>query len=275
MFRGLYGKNELDALSTKYDKICIFGDFNSRTKDIQEYTVPDFDIFHEMQLDELYEELNRDINYFKQTCVHLKRNNDDNVANNYGYKMIDFLKANNMYILNGRTFGDLNGKATCKNVSAVDYFVCSPNLFENIVELCVDDFCCMYSDVHCPVSTTFSFNSNTSLACDMPIPQSTNKWENDKCNTFVENIDLEKVMYISNQLDVIVQSNSISSDNINLVVQEIGQLFQTSASASFSSRTYIRQKKDDVPNKHKMWFNNDCKTARSNFHRANFLYKLH
>ena len=42
---------------------------------------------------------------------------------NYGYKFIVFCKDNSLSILNGRLDG--SSKVTCKNVSTVDYFLCS------------------------------------------------------------------------------------------------------------------------------------------------------
>ena len=98
---------------------------------------------------------------FDQSYISYTRKSLDKSVNNYGYKLIDFLKTNNLFILNGRTPGDNIEKPTCRNASTVDYFVCSPSLFDSVIELCVDDFCCMYSDVHCPVYVTFNFNCYT------------------------------------------------------------------------------------------------------------------
>ena len=68
--------------------------------------------------------------------------------------------------------------------------------------------------------------------------------------------------------------NDINNTNINNIVNEIGTLFTNSAQASFSAKQVHAYSKP-VSNKNKRWFNNDCKKARKNFHRAKFLYKLH
>jgi hypothetical protein len=61
--------------------------------------------------------------------------------------------------MNGRVGSDSNiGELTCRNVSAVDYFICSPNFIKCIDDLTVLDFSKCCSDVHTPLSITFERN---------------------------------------------------------------------------------------------------------------------
>lgn len=54
----------------------------------------------------------------------------DIVCNNFGYKMIDFCKNNNFFIVNGWVGNDVGvGVFMCKNSSIVDYVLCSLELF--------------------------------------------------------------------------------------------------------------------------------------------------
>ena len=133
-----------------------------------------YDIFHVNDLDDLYFEFNViDDNIDYCTTVKRSRNNCDRSVDNYGYKFVDFLQANDLFILNGRTNGDLIGKFTCKNVSTVDYFVCTSNMFKFVDNLIAYDFCHMYSDVHCPISLLLNI-------CDMPVkdpPVKTDKFK--------------------------------------------------------------------------------------------------
>lgn len=50
--------------------------------------------------------------------------------NNYGYKLIEFCKNNEIYIVNSRFGSDKNiGGTTCKNSSTVDYGLATTNVF--------------------------------------------------------------------------------------------------------------------------------------------------
>ena len=64
-----------------------------------------------------------------------------------------------MYILNGRTEGDNSpGACTCKNVSCIDYFMCSRNVLPVVKCLKVHIFCSLLSDAHNPVSLELNLN---------------------------------------------------------------------------------------------------------------------
>ena len=92
------------------------------------------------------------MSHFKGSCVNIARTNSDTNINNYGCRLLDFCKSNNLYILNGRTSRDHGvGALTCKNQSTVDYFLCSSIIFSMIIDFYVHDFCETLSDVHSPV----------------------------------------------------------------------------------------------------------------------------
>lgn len=126
---------EIETFKTKYSKILLFGDFNSRTKNKPDYIELDQCIFQSLNSDELIDEYNREMNSFVNTSVRVNRHNGDQSINNFGYQLLDFLQENKFYILNGRTHGDLNGLVTSKQVSAIDYFICNSDLFEYINRL--------------------------------------------------------------------------------------------------------------------------------------------
>lgn len=96
---------------------------------MQKYIEQDFDTFCENDTDELYCELIRDSNVFEGTNVHQKKKHEDKSLNNYGNILTDFLKFNNMYILNDRTKGDGNGSVKSKSVcSAIALFITTISL---------------------------------------------------------------------------------------------------------------------------------------------------
>ena len=49
-------QSELDSLSDKYTSICLLGDWNARTKLLQDYIEPDQELFHENNLLDMYED---------------------------------------------------------------------------------------------------------------------------------------------------------------------------------------------------------------------------
>ena len=106
----------------------------------------------------LYDDLQTEISYFKEECsqVTLHRQNPDSGINNYGYRLTEFCRDNSIYILNGRTNGNSYMCNTCRNVSTVDYFLVSPEMFKYVDNLTVSDFCELLSDVHNPISLSLN-----------------------------------------------------------------------------------------------------------------------
>ena len=78
---------------------------------------------------------------------------DSKSTNQYGKWLIDLCMDNQLYILNGRTLGDMGGKFTChtpRGSSAVDYLITSNSLSNEVLSMNVSDFT-LYSD-HCFIS---------------------------------------------------------------------------------------------------------------------------
>ena len=80
----------------------------------------------------------------------------DKGKNNFEKLLINLCKGQNLFIMNGQVGSDSNiGELTCRNASAVDYFICSPNFIKCIDDLTVLDFSKCCSDVHTSLSFTF------------------------------------------------------------------------------------------------------------------------
>ena len=131
---------------TKYETICLTGDFNSRISN---------DACIYISEDDEGTELLSDVYKVELLNIPLKRNSMDTKNNNYGNTLSDLCKYNNMYILNGRVGEDRHvGIVTCKNYSVVDYCIGTSNLLGLVDDLCVLEFSSLFSDVHCPLSIT-------------------------------------------------------------------------------------------------------------------------
>ena len=136
-------------------QIVLLGDFNSRTGEKEDFCPFDDYISEIYELQVLAGNTDEIIDRFSRNNIPLKRVNADMVVNSYGNQMIEFCRATNLFILNGRYGRDKqNSKPnfTCKDRNTVDYFLSTSNLFSMIQSVEVLEFNDLFSDVHCPLS---------------------------------------------------------------------------------------------------------------------------
>ena len=147
---------------------------------------------------------------------------------------MDFCKSNCLYILNGRTSVDKNvGKATCKSVSTVDYFLTSPNLFELIDHFQVHDFCQIISDVHCLVSLHLSLDLqnvklNPQINNDQP-----RLWDSSKIGDFKSNINLEEIKCLNETILHCMSKKYVSQEDVDDIANNLSSCIISSAEKSF------------------------------------------
>ena len=114
-------ENELRSLSIKYSYIAMFGDYNSRTKNLCDRTVIDSFLFEHLNRDEILNECDIESQHFTNSKITPERLNSDLSIHANGYKMLEFCKNNCIYCINGRCAVDPNiGKCTSKGVSTID-----------------------------------------------------------------------------------------------------------------------------------------------------------
>jgi len=147
-----------------------------------------------------------------------------------------------MYILNGKTPGDLVGKVTCKNINTVYYCICTPSLFCNVDNLHVHDFCTLLSDVHNPIIVGFLFSCDKSSLDVNSLYTEKNPnarlSEPNKSDVFINNLDMYAVDMILQDLNNLQQTNTLNNAQVNDVVDKIGLVFANTASKSFSKPTH-------------------------------------
>ena len=71
--------------------------------------------------------------------------------------LLNFCKANQLFIVNTKKCSRIGddkgiGRLTCRNSSTVDYCISSPYCFKSFVNFTVQEFNCLFSDVHCPLA---------------------------------------------------------------------------------------------------------------------------
>ncbi|XP_077867775.1 uncharacterized protein LOC144357229 [Saccoglossus kowalevskii] len=125
--------------------VIIQGDFNARTKDLEDTIQDEQDNLHiNMPLPDTY-------TYDK---IVKKRRNTDTWKNEFGEELTQLCKENRLRILNGRTSGDWSGQLTCygyHGASTVDYAITSETLLQNILHFKVEQL--QQASDHCPIKT--------------------------------------------------------------------------------------------------------------------------
>ena len=247
--------------------VLLAGDFNAYTKCLDDFIPLDEDRDEDgPQFDP--------ISVLDPPDIHntpKRVSQDKHRPNNYGYRLIDICKSQNLRIFNGRVGEDSQfGKYTSNGCSVVDYFIGSPFLMSKVAVFEVLTFDALLSDVHCPVVLSLSVITDNSVAetTDEPawvgeIPQGSNKekikgWDEEKTATFINNVnecDLGPV------LDAIENNEDPNVANAQLV-SVLLEAARTTFGVFRPRRTTLGKKRNEP------WFNNDCRVKRSKYFRA-------
>ncbi|KAK6196333.1 hypothetical protein SNE40_001576 [Patella caerulea] len=270
-------ETEFQSITRNSPYVTLVGDFNSRTANLLDSYELDSN-----SLDEEFAEYREATNELKNLGIPIRRNSPDNCVNTFGRKLIKFCKNNNIFILNGRFDKDKVGRPTSRNLSVVDYVICSIDVIKVIDYFEILDHCKLFSDVHSPIlfgvhtSDTIQHYRNT-------IPNKTNapterirKWIPEKSTEFVTNLDTVKLEKISFNLSHERENwENISHFRINEIVNDISSLFVQSAKATFGVVNYNPIIYKNEKRQEKKWFTQDCRNKRRNYRRALRLYKLY
>lgn len=137
----------------EYNNICFIGDFNSRTRTLEE----------SVEIEEVINRTNHlpctntvvDQTYRDETGF-VKRVNKDANTNNYGHKLVELCQAADMRLINGRIGkGKDVGALTCHkgSGSTIDYLIVSASFVPLVYNFRVDTQDKYLSDEHCPLVT--------------------------------------------------------------------------------------------------------------------------
>ena len=115
----------LEEVDNKYD-VILCGDFNSRTQ-----TTTDVSLCDSIPGIENVDPTTENNTDSELVTINLSRNNKDANKNSYTEGFFDMISQGNLFIVNGRTLGDIFGDYTCINyngASTVDYFLLSKTI---------------------------------------------------------------------------------------------------------------------------------------------------
>ena len=273
--------NDIDfnirKFSRSYKYISLAGDCNARTaelKDFSVFTENDFPSGGEYLLENY-------ISFLTDSNLPLNRKDIDKEKNKFGKLLINLCKGQNLFIMNGRVGSDSNiGELTCRNASAVDYFICSPNFIKCIDDLTVLDFSKCFSDVHTPLSITFESNVFEDSDSDINALDNTEhivkikKWENEKLHEFRGNFNRQAISDLRNKLRDL-DASSVTQEQVNIVVTEFGKIHIDSAKETFGTITKSNNRKKKRNTKiQKPWFDLDCKFERQYYRKMKRKHKF-
>ena len=264
---------EIETVLLPYIDSCnhfyIMGDTNARTGTTPEYTDFVIDRVTLQQYgidDDVMNYLNN--GYELQTHnISRSRVSRDTVRNNFGNKLLQLCRNNNLYICNGRVNGDATGALTCIRGSVIDYLICNLEGLLFVNNFHVHDYSPLFSDVHCAISFNINVSHNTSHNSSIDFVHK--KWEPAKKDSFINNIDSNMVNELNRLLDN-SHNLPLNENQIDFFAESIKNIFQKSVQKSFKKYTVVSKKV-----KHpKPWFGLQCQKARKRFHAARKLHSV-
>ena len=267
-------ERDTELFSTK-GNVILCGDFNARTGNLDDF----------IQMDDDNNIYNMPSYYIADT-VH-KRHSSDRIVQKCGRKLIKICTDNNMYILNGRTLGDLLGSPTCfspKGKSVVDYFLCSQNIMPMIIKFHVDNLT-VFSD-HCPIELLVylpiqvnSSSKNVPKDHDskhkgrIPSKQESLEknssyysfqWDNDSAEKMLSAMSMltisNQITDINNSLLEYSKNNEHCKEQIEKSVTELTNAIISTAKLTVKYKIKGRKCKGYKPSK--KWFSQECRTQR-------------
>ncbi|CAC5408710.1 unnamed protein product [Mytilus coruscus] len=273
-------EDELLHLQDNRCNIALLGDFNAKARTLVDFVVPDDSLFEVLDNFDDNELLVYLYDYQKLLLhnISLSRFSEDTSSvNNYRYKLLDFCKRLNIYIGNSRLNGNDKsiGKKTCKDVSLVDYFLISSNVFPYVKSFDVLDYNPLYSDVHCGLSVYLHSNvkKNTTKQNVGHCSKSNYiKWNAAKQDEFVEAIFSSQLSF--GELDTIFNEECEGNQVKNVIdkaVNKIGEIFRNTAKSIFGSKKSTRKK---VKPDNKPWYTKSCQEKRKQFNINRKKYNL-
>ena len=230
-------------------KVMLMGDFNARTKEINDFILND--------------EVNDGIipsslDYEVDSAI-LPRKNMDTFYNSYGSDLLNICTSSGLRILNGRTCGDTLGKFTCQEkngCSTVDYALVHQSILSKIYTFRVID----WSDIswlsdHSPISLTISMSTYFEKEKKIMI----NKLK----NQFIWNDEISKIAFCNglkspsiraaiNSVDQKLDNEDIDLDS---AVKDLSDIIINVSQKCLKSKVIKQRKKKKNA---KNWFNNRC-----------------
>ena len=259
--------------------LCLIGDFNSRTGDLDDSFSIESSVVNNCGLNDFANDLfNLDSNNENLTTIEARKNKDSTVNFN-GELLVEFCKANDLKIVNGRCGTDRGiGDFTFiknENRSTIDYCIASPDLFSHILNFEIDLPDSNLSDFHSAISLTVkanycrSFKNNTRLNAESDIKYEPiySKWCNEKKLDFQAKFNSNKIEELNQHIDSLDTFNTSQRD-IDGIVEVISDLcILPGLETGMSKRISNTRNRNTSKNNNKPWFDHECSEKRTHYFR--------
>ena len=218
--------------------ILINGDMNARTGQNEDFVKHD-------KFDETFG--------IENNCSHPTRNSEDLFLNTRGNELLDFCKANDYVIVNGRKVGDIFGKHTSHqwNGSAlVDYLITPNQDYDKIDNFSIGEYTPWLSD-HCPIYTELSINRPKQKECENNIKLHKKEpgyiWNENAKETFLNQLNRDLV---KNKFGNLL--NSTEADPTQIADEIKNTLLETAKECN------LRKIKPNSEGTQTPWFDTHC-----------------
>ena len=134
--------------------LLLCGDFNAWCGNLNKFVNHDNKTINNLS-NEIYDNITS-VTSLDALGIQTHRMSKHVKTNNYGHRLIQLCKNNNIFMANGRLDKDTCANFTCKGNSIVDYCIMSPNILSSVIKFEVGIFDPVYSDVHNPIHLTLA-----------------------------------------------------------------------------------------------------------------------
>ncbi|MEW8542876.1 MAG: reverse transcriptase family protein [Candidatus Thiodiazotropha sp.] len=107
---------------------------------------------------------------------------------------------------------------------------------------------------------------------DIPVSTNYSKinlWKQEQADLFIHNFDYSELTKINQRIEDCSQKTDLSKSDIDLIVQDIENLFQNTCKETFGTQ---KNRQTNQKKARKPWFNSECRTARNTYHKVRRLY---
>ena len=243
--------------------------------------------------DDIFDHVTDCVTVLEKLNIPIKRKSQDKSRiNNFGHALIDFCKSLSLIILNGRVGEDkYYGKITnTRAKTTVDYCLSDPDFLAHVSSFKVHDFDPSISDLHCRLSLSIELCGseaqppNVNDSYDYPPTGNTGsddsnttiKWCKN-CHPFSRNdilFDNEDILQLERTCDSDVDVDTI----YNTIKDNLVKACTACGLAKIIKPRkipYKPMKLNGTGKKGKVWYNDSCQQAKSNYVKARKLHAQH
>lgn len=262
-------ENELSEKVSGHKYVYIAGDTNSRIGKLNDFIRSDPHINNIFDIDEEIQSQLDKYRIIENLSIPLNRSSRDCKTNTHGLRLVETLRNNNLFLLNGRMGQDRDiGAHTFRNKSVIDFVFATAECFSSISDFYIAETDTLFSDGHNALHWEILLPSKTAVPKINRIHGNISpKWQSDKSDVFKNNINVAAI----HNLSAILDNQQITQSTIDDIASELQHIFQNAAEITFPNRPSIPKITSFANNK--PWFGPKCKHARDNYHDAKEKYK--